>query len=420
MTQDRRDELSPETFAVLACAQAVVRPSLGARFREAVRACAAPDRLCETAARHGMVGHLHKMLAADGEKAAGEAADGKAAELEEADGGAPCGAAVRESLAALYRVSAERAMRQTGQLLRLLDVLETRGIEALPIKGPAWAERLYGDVTLRNWVDLDLIVRYDDAAAARAALLEQSFLDSGPYAERLLRRRTRAEGEIAMHSAGNDLLVDLHWQIGVGYGAEALTGERLLGHAARGTLLGRPVRAVSPVDMLLLTCLHGTRHEWDSVEALLSLAVQVDGTPREDWPALLAAAREAGCLRRVLVGVGHVCRVFGLPAPVAVRDALRADPLARRLVASLRSDSLAAPGRRGRKRQLTVLLWNAVTEDALLTAAEHGALRALRPGPEDWESYRLPPGARWLYWPLRPVRLAVKWGTRALAAVQGR
>jgi hypothetical protein len=419
MMADRRDVLSPETYAVLACAQAVVRPRLRERARAAVGACASPERLCEVAARHGMVGHLHKLIAADGETADSEAVNGETADGGAGEGGAAY-AVVREPLAALYRVSAERALRQTGQLLRLLEALEARGIETLPIKGPAWAERLYGDVTLRNWVDLDLIVRYDDAAAAHEALLELGLLDSSPYSAQLLRRRTRTEGEIAMHSADNDLLVDLHWQIGVGYGPEALTGQRLLDQATQGTLLGRPVRALSSADMLLLTCLHGTRHEWDSVEALLSLAVQVDGTPPEDWPALLAAAREAGCQRRVLVGVGHACRAFGLPVPDAVRDGLRTDALARALVASLRPDSLSESRTRSRSRQLTVLLWNAVTEDALLTAVEHGALRALRPGPEDWESYALPAGMSWLYWPLRPLRLAVKWARRALAAAAGR
>jgi len=36
-------------------------------------------------------------------------------------------------------------------------------------------------------------------------------------------------------------------------------------------------------------------------------------------------------------------------------------------------------------------------------------VRFFRPGPEDWDSLALPGWAEWLYYLLRPPRLALKW-----------
>ena len=44
----------------------------------------------------------------------------------------------------LRRLSAQRNLRMTGQLVRILETLERHGIEALSVKGPALAQDLYG------------------------------------------------------------------------------------------------------------------------------------------------------------------------------------------------------------------------------------------------------------------------------------
>jgi hypothetical protein len=62
--------------------------------------------------------------------------------------------------------------------------------------------------------------------------------------------------------------------------------------------------------------------------------------------------------------------------------------------------------------RLDMLTWRFATEDTLWAGLAHAATRFFRPGPEDWEWFALPRGARWLYRALRPARLAAKWAKR--------
>ncbi len=48
------------------------------------------------------------------------------------------------------------------ELFRMLDIFNDEHIVLLPFKGPVLAQRLYGDIGFRRFVDLDVWVRKDD------------------------------------------------------------------------------------------------------------------------------------------------------------------------------------------------------------------------------------------------------------------
>ena len=57
------------------------------------------------------------------------------------------------------KANAHRALWLTLELLNIHRHLQARGLEVLPYKGPVLAEALYGNVALRQFSDLDLLVR---------------------------------------------------------------------------------------------------------------------------------------------------------------------------------------------------------------------------------------------------------------------
>src|SRR5207245_416710 len=55
----------------------------------------------------------------------------------------------------------------TGELLKLLNLFQTHGIRAITYKGPTLAMGAYGNLALRQFNDLDLLVRKNDIPKAR-------------------------------------------------------------------------------------------------------------------------------------------------------------------------------------------------------------------------------------------------------------
>ena len=384
---DVDSDLSRETRALLACAAAILEPDRLPAALQALEACPDVDALCRKAGAHGMIGHLNQVLAVQG----GEAA---------------------RRLSVLQRSLAERGLRQTARLLPAMQLLEQAGIDIMPYKGPVWAERFYGDLTLRNWSDIDVLVPFRRVADARRLLVENGFTDSHDFNGRLLTQRGRGGGEIALSEKDGDVHLEIHWDVAAGSSRMYLRAESLIGRGERLDLLGRQVLTPCPVDAFLITCLNGAKDHWESVEGLLCAAVQIRDTAPTAWAQMLSAAKRAGCLRRTVVAVAHVSRVFGPETPVAVAAVLARDKAAQALLSELSPRGLDAGHSLALEPQLGLLHWRFASEDSLVARLAHGARRFFQPGPEDWSWLVLPPGSRWLYRVLRPGRLAVKWAKR--------
>src|SRR5712692_636112 len=84
-------------------------------------------------------------------------------------------AAWREFLQILFARDARRNLSLTAHLLRLLEVFERNGILAVPYKGPTLAVLAYGNLALRNFMDLDLLVATREVAKAYELLVSEGY-----------------------------------------------------------------------------------------------------------------------------------------------------------------------------------------------------------------------------------------------------
>ena len=50
-------------------------------------------------------------------------------------------------------------MLMSAELIRIMKLLEKNDIKALAFKGPVLSQMVYGDITLRQYVDLDVLIR---------------------------------------------------------------------------------------------------------------------------------------------------------------------------------------------------------------------------------------------------------------------
>ncbi len=122
-------------------------------------------------------------------------------------------APVRELLRAACRLTQRRNLALTAELLRILAALEDAGIAAVPFKGPVLAALAYGDLALRPFGDLDVLVRERDMARARAALVKRGYLPEFAFSAAGERAFRKAECALQFRHAGRDVVLELHWRL---------------------------------------------------------------------------------------------------------------------------------------------------------------------------------------------------------------
>ena len=221
-----------------------------------------------------------------------------------------------------------RAYLETGLINKLrledlavaLDRLAAAGIDTIVLKGVALAHTVYDTIALRPMIDVDLLVRRDDALAALDVLRECGYRPDRdeimPAAllayenELFLRKRDRLEWHL-----------ELHWSLFDSPYYQARQPESDLWATAVPLVVeGAPTRVLSPELMLLHLCGHLALHHrnhgllWqcDIVELL-----HHEGE-RMDWDVVLAQAAAMRLilpLKSVLPGLAEV---WEAPIPATV------------------------------------------------------------------------------------------------------
>src|SRR5262249_19055562 len=101
----------------------------------------------------------------------------------------------------------------TGELLRLLSRLNDEGIESAAFKGPAMAVALYGRVALRQFCDLDILVRPCDVWRASNLIAAQGFAPKYRVPDERRAAFVRQDYVQQFRRDGGRTLVELHWAI---------------------------------------------------------------------------------------------------------------------------------------------------------------------------------------------------------------
>ncbi len=305
---------------------------------------------------------------------------------------------------------ARRSLRLAAELLRLLDLLGARGVAAVPFKGPVLAATLYGDLALRPFRDLDLLVSRADLPAAGDVVRalgyrvrlnftqaqETAFLDS--QCEQAF---VRQDGEI----------VELHWDLFLRSFALSLDVEQLRNRLQTECLGGREVRTFAPEDLLLVLGAHGAWHVWERLAWICDVAELLRQRPALDWDAVTARAQAAGATRMLWLSLVLASDLLGAPVPSGLRNEAQADRAVRSLASSIGDRLFAAPiSPPGAWRRLRV----SVRARERWQDRWRVAYRTLTtPGPGDWSLVWLPTAFYWLYYLIRPIRLFLKYGPLA-------
>ena len=196
------------------------------------------------------------------------------------------------------------------ELLSLLRLLETHGIPALPFKGPALAASVYGNPALRQFGDLDILVREHDAERARDFLLSKGYkcLTQLSPAKSAAFHRARKVYELVSHDG--KILVELHWAITSWTFFFPLKLEHLWERLETGSLEDTALRTLAPEDLLLILCVHGAKHYWSKLGWICDVAELLRAHPGLKWTTLLLQAKQLGGRRILLSGfVPGVCAI---------------------------------------------------------------------------------------------------------------
>ena len=226
-----------------------------------------------------------------------------------------------------------RALWLTRELLNIHRHLQTRGLEVLPYKGPVLAERLYGNVAMRQFSDLDLLIRSADLPAIKDGLAELGY-EPGLRLEKAAERDYLKSGyEYTFDGARGRNLLELKWQILPRFYSIGFDVNEFFQRASVVTIEGQRLRTLCDQDLMLVLCVHAAKHAWKQISWLCEI-IQLARSHAIDWKALRAEAESLGITRIVAVTFLLAQKLLGatLPVELEIEKDAGAEILVQRIV----------------------------------------------------------------------------------------
>ena len=228
-----------------------------------------------------------------------------------------------------------RALKQTGELSRLVRRFEDAGIRVLPLKGPVLAMQAYEALNLRHAGDLDLLVDPASVGDADRLLKKAGYarmtpdypLNPGQAAAFMKIRKdfsyTHPESAIG---------IELHWRWSQNAGLLPLTLEEIWSARDLVRFGGVAVPGLPRQEQLLYLCAHGAHTGWFRLKWLCDIAELTGRESGIDMDRLLAQGRELGVGRMLAQGLLLAHQMLDSPLPTALSATTSEDRIVQGLV----------------------------------------------------------------------------------------
>jgi Uncharacterised nucleotidyltransferase len=308
-----------------------------------------------------------------------------------------------DRLAKGARANALRCLSLTAELIKIVDLLRAAGVQAMPYKGPVLAVDAYGDVTLREFEDLDIIVQQRDMAKVDEIVKSLGYRPNHSWTFASGANSAVVPGEYDYRDEKRGMIVEFHTEFTLRHFPVRPDLSQMSKQLVSVTISGHEIPTFCPEDMLVLLCVHGSKDFWERISWIADVAEFVRSHPRLDWDAALRQAEGLRAGRMVNLGLALASRMLGAALPPEIVARVSGDSVAQVVASAIAQRHLIreAPERgaserfRYRRRMIA----------GGLAGWRYSMRLTTQPADEDSAAMRLPRALAPLYVLLRPFRL---------------
>ncbi|MBE9034024.1 nucleotidyltransferase domain-containing protein [aff. Roholtiella sp. LEGE 12411] len=231
-------------------------------------------------------------------------------------------------LLSYFQANVRRNLSLTGELIKLLNLFDSQGISVIPIKGAILAVSAYGNIALRQFSDIDILVRHQEALRARDLLVSQGYESSYNFTrqQEVARLKSPFCKDNNYHHKNTGINIDFHWKLLQTYLSFPLEHECLWERQKSLSLAGKIILNLSPEDNLLFLCVHGSRDRWKKLQLISDVATLICISPDIDWVLVMKQANMLGCKRRLFLGILLAKDLLGIELPEEILQRIQVEP----------------------------------------------------------------------------------------------
>ena len=221
-----------------------------------------------------------------------------------------------------YMSIARRNMLMSAELINIIKLLKKNRIEALAFKGPTLAQMAYGDITLRQYSDIDILIHSGNREEAAGILAERGYetlLSFSPKQEQAWYKNAK---EMSLYQPEKNIHIDLQWQFFDNDYPLHYRLDTIWERACETSLNGNPVKTFSADSLLIYLCIHGSKHLWERIGWIKDIDLLIR-SGHLNWEQIEGEIGGSGFERMFLLGLYLTNTYFKTPMPDTFKEQIK-------------------------------------------------------------------------------------------------
>lgn len=312
--------------------------------------------------------------------------------------------AVFKKLKNHYHKNTHRNLLLSDRLVKILSLFEKNDITAVPYKGTVLAEKLYGNISLRQVGDIDLFLNEGDILNAKGILISEGFEPQFNMTASQEKYFLKTNNEYNLFHRKHGIAVELHWRFTLKNFPFLIDYDRLWKQLDMQSFFGASVRTFSFEDLLLILCVHGSYHLWSNLKWIVDIAELLDVHKKIDWDIVIKHAVQARSERMLFLGLSLANDLFGSDLPENIIKQIEADDELKELTYKIKQRIFDSHKSKVFLDPMHLKMWKGWKEKLRF------CLYFFTLSPYDFNYIRLPDLFFHLYYIIRPLRITIMYG----------
>ncbi|NMG20017.1 nucleotidyltransferase domain-containing protein [Brasilonema bromeliae] len=238
----------------------------------------------------------------------------------------------------------------TSKLLKLLEFFEANSIPVIPFKGPTLAIWAYGDISRRDFYDLDILVRKQDFLKTKELLASQGYRPYSNSSEKEAiylstlnseQQKAYLESHWELHlvdecdgqspAKGDRVTIDVHHGILPKQFSSLFDTEWLWEDAHLKPFANKMVLNFTLEDLILVLCSQGAKDCWLQLNRVCDIAQVIRTSCEINWERICERAAKLRMTRILLLGLLLAHELLEVELPKSILQQIQASPLLKSL-----------------------------------------------------------------------------------------
>ncbi len=297
---------------------------------------------------------------------------------------------MRDAMTDWFQSIKDKNEIMTNELIDVIKLLEEHDILVLSFKGPLLAEMAYGDISLRQYRDLDILVHQDQAYEAGILLTNNHYVSEKSLAFFKHQAMLDINCDLALYNKYNPVMLEIHWKLFWQRFQIKFEAEDIWKSSYTYNLKNHQIKTLPPELLLPYLCAHGSKHRWERIEWLVDIDRLVRSDIGIDWNKIIYIAKQTHTMTQLLLGLSLANELFYTPIIEKVEDQFK-----EKKIISLKNEIFLFLNK-GIKRRgyfFHLQLQDSFQDKCLFTWYSF-----VRPTPADIETISLPPYLSFIYY----------------------